>query len=280
MRFISLFETQILGKDHSEPIKDTESILVYHAFNDVADAVMACTYGLSGADTPARGRRYSYEANNNPRGLFVGATLDVCKDFGNSIVEFSVRVRDLEAPVWPNGSYTVQGEMSGRFDSDDDREAARMQARQSALKSGNSAIYNSDRPELAYTLLTGGERQALFTGVLTPNSIRRMWVNLTPKKAGKYSTFEPLSVKDFLAKYGHARMVRSGFDNSEKEVEWVGKYRGNPRGDVTAQIASMAKEYKMSVPELEKALSGLSKRQLLDYFWPHQLKDLPNVVIL
>jgi len=75
----------------------------------MSDSVKAATQGVSGQ---ARAdRRYSYEADNNPQGLFVTLSVDVAKEFTfrGAIMEFTTSVDNLEPAVWPSGGYTVQG---------------------------------------------------------------------------------------------------------------------------------------------------------------------------
>ena len=95
-----LVEVKIIGRGiPKKPLSDSDTIRVYHGAYDLGTVVQALKYGLTG-DIRAD-RRYSYEANNNPRGLFVTPDLDVAKEFGPYIIEFHTRVSDLEAPVWP-----------------------------------------------------------------------------------------------------------------------------------------------------------------------------------
>lgn len=166
--------------EKEEPLKDTETIRVFHGFNDFKDVETVITVGLSGKE---RARRiYSFEAGNNPYGLFVSIDLNAIKRarFAHSgvIIEFSTKVSDLEAPVWVGGrNYFVQGEYTKSFKDLDEREQQRLLNRQRAGESPYDYIAKSDRPELAETIFDNPERQALFVGDLDPNMIKYVWYN-------------------------------------------------------------------------------------------------------
>jgi hypothetical protein len=205
------------GQRMPAPLKDTDVIRVYHGFNVFQDALDACAHGLSGKERAAR--IYSYENNNNPRGLFVTADLKIAKEFASSsdeylaVIEFHAKASDLEAPVWPDGSYTVQGGLEKYFDTSSeethhaDREKARLVAREKAKEFGQkdwaSHIAQSDRPELARLLYQSREQQALFIGDLNPNMIRAVWVS--SKNGRPYhlrgDSFTRMSRADFVAKF-------------------------------------------------------------------------------
>ena len=205
------------GQTMPAPLKDTDVIRVYHGFNKFQDALDACAHGLSGKERA--NRIYSYENNNNPRGLFVTADLKVTKEFVSShdeylaVIEFHAKVSDLEAPVWPDGSYTVQGGLEKYFDMSSeethhaDREKARLAAREKAKEFGQkdwaSYIAQSDRPELARLLYQSREQQALFIGDLNPNMIRAVWVSA--KNGRPYhligDAYTRMSRADFVAKF-------------------------------------------------------------------------------
>lgn len=192
--------------DQQMPLSDYDTIRVYHGVNSHEDLIKIMEVGLSGKERAQR--RYSYEGNNNPRGLFVTIDFDTAKEFGSFIIEFHARVSDLEAPVWPSGRFTGQGQMAHYFDSDDDREAARQVARDKARQDRSSTIRASDRPELATTLFSFGESQALFTGELNPNSIRAVWMKDHPDSVVG----------------GFTRYTNREFRNKLKRGELVGRY--------------------------------------------------------
>lgn len=166
--------------EKEEPLKDTQTIRVFHGFNDFKDVETVITVGLSGKE---RARRiYSFEAGNNPYGLFVSIDLNAIKRAGFAhsgvIIEFSTKVSDLEAPVWVGGrSYFVPGEYTKSFKDLDEREQQKLLNRQRAGESPYDYISKSDRPELAETIFDNPERQALFVGDLDPNMIKYVWYN-------------------------------------------------------------------------------------------------------
>jgi len=196
------------SKDNKIILKDTDTIRVYHGFDSVDDAFDVICYGTSGKILPSR--RYSYESDNNPFGLFITCVFKVAKQFTNKIIiEFAVKVSDLEAPIWPGGGYTVQGQMSQYWNGSsikdrlEDREKARLKTRQEVKNSSRKDIdfiKLSDRPELANILFGSGEYQALFMGDLDPNMIRSIWI-YEGNSAGRYATFTRMSRKEFLKKY-------------------------------------------------------------------------------
>ena len=270
-----LLEVNVHGKDYRHPVKDTETIRVYHGFNRIEDAILACAHGISGK-TYAQ-RIYSYEANNNPKGLFVTTQLKVAKEFGAVVMEFHTKVSDLEAPVWPNGRYTVQGELSADFKDDKDRTAHRLRRREKLKSAPYKEISQSDRPELADTLLAG-ENQALFIGDLNPNSIRGIWLDPAALAGGLRkvnSTFTRVSPKKFL------EMTRS--------AGLTAKERGrNYRDDAKPAHKLFFPREKFSEAEFMKRIRKLyptiPSEQIVDilrtnpdyrdrYFWPNQMAD-------
>lgn len=197
MRIYELLEATVIDKNYDSPITDDMTIRVYHGAHEIETVLTALLHGLTGKTKVPR--RYSYEANNNPAGLFVTPDLKTAKEFGDYILELHVRVRDLEAPVWPGGGYTVQGQMASYFNSDDERENERMVQRDKHKQSKNPNIASSDRPELAVWLLSPAEPQALFKGSLNPNSIRAVWVRSNPNRVD--SAFVRMTTAEFMKKY-------------------------------------------------------------------------------
>ena len=162
-----------------EPLKDDEVIRVFHGFNSFNDVKHIVTYGLSGKEDARR--IYSYEAGNNPFGLFVSIKMEVViRNFAHSgvIIEFSSKIKDLEAPVWVGGrSYFVPGEYTKSFKDLDEREQQRLINRKVNLEHEFEPIKKSDRPELAQTIFENSEKQALYVGNLNPNMIKNVWYN-------------------------------------------------------------------------------------------------------
>ena len=250
-----------------EPLKDSDTIRVYHGFNDLEDLFYTLEMGLSGKERAKR--IYSYEYNNNPKGLFVTISLDVAKEFGKYIAEIHTPVSELEAPVWPSGSYTVQGGMASYFNDESEREASRQKRREEGKKSDKDFIRNSDRPELA-ELLFSGEQQALFTGELNNNSIRAIWVNLTPEKAGRFSTYKRMNPKQFLKEYKNLKLKKKDY------------YRRNynrilkPREKFTPSL--FLNRIKENYPELTDeyildVFQNMGENEMSTYLWPNQIKD-------
>lgn len=186
-----MFEARIINahptKVASElPLNDTETIRVYHGFHSADDALRVAKYGLSGK---IRAKRiYSYEAGNNPNGLFVSISLEKAKYFADSgyIMEFQVKLSNLEAPVWAGGGgFFGTGQYAETFNKPEEREEMRMAHRLRNSTHPKNNIAQSDRPELAQTLLDDSENQALFIGDLNPNMIRAYWVNDTRIKLNR-----------------------------------------------------------------------------------------------
>lgn len=164
----------------TEPsLKDEETIRVFHGFDNFDDVERVLTYGLSGKERAKR--IYSYEAGNNPYGLFVSVKMEVVtRHFAHSgvIFEFSTKVSDLEAPIWVGGrSYFCPGEYTKSFKDLDEREQQRLINRKINLEHELEPIKKSDRPELAETIFDNSERQALYIGNLNPNMIKYVWYN-------------------------------------------------------------------------------------------------------
>lgn len=242
MRVEEVFEATVIGTDHKSPLSDSDTIRVYHGTSDPNFLLTAVTKGLSGG--MRANRRYSYEANNNPKGLFVTPDLKTAKDFGSYIIEFHTRVRDLESPVWPNGTFTGQGQMSGVFGDDADREQERIRQRMNWSESEFEFVRNSSRPEVAAMLLVSGERQALFTGDLNRNSIRAVWVSSDPTRINQpYERLHPRELLKRVKDEGLIDKFGSRVGGVDKESEIFRNINGKlvqPRDDVTFEDLVMA----------------------------------------
>lgn len=235
-----LMEVRIITKYESEPLRDNDTVRLYHGSSDMATIFSALTKGMTGGERAVR--KYSYEANNNPRGLFVTPDLRTAKEFGDYVIEFQCRVKDLEAPVWPGGSFTGQGQLSGIFKDDNDRtQAAMAQRRDIKANSPEEFIRMSDRPDVAYWLLATGERQALFTGDLNANSIRAVWISRDPTRVGQ--TYDRLDPREFLKIFRGDGIPnrfggRSGPDNVKDDelMRTISNRVVDPRDDVTGEM--------------------------------------------
>ncbi|PZR79769.1 MAG: hypothetical protein DI537_40635, partial [Stutzerimonas stutzeri] len=201
--------------DHTtefQPMKSGDRVKVYHGFRDFPHAVELAKHGLSGRVRAAR--VYSYEADNNPYGLFVTISRKVAQEFVGaygvqSIVEFNASLNDLEAPVWPGGSYTVQGQYSQYFG----HGAAGRAARRERTRAANAEIEpeitdkphisGSDNKLLSYMLTNSREHQALFVGHLDPHAITAWWV-----RADYRDEWERISPEEFISRYGDTKLSR------------------------------------------------------------------------
>lgn len=190
--------------DKEQPLSDSQTLRVYHGFNNFDDVENVLKNGLSGKE---RARRiYSFESGNNPYGLFVSVNLNLIirQGFAHSgvIIEFSTKISDLEAPVWVGGrSYFVQGEYTKSFKDLDEREQQRLINRQRAGQSPYDYISKSNRPELAETIFDNPEHQALYVGHLNPNMIKYVWYNeVLHKERRTNGEWVRLTRKEFINK--------------------------------------------------------------------------------
>jgi hypothetical protein len=216
-----LTEVRILKRDvdqETKPLKDSDTIRVYHGFGGYSKhyAFLTAEFGILGNEIA--GRAYSYEMINNPKGLFVSTDAKMVMDnFANSgvVIEFHTKVSNLEAPVWnsANGSWFGQGAEVDGFGAHDEpefyvrRNKRRIQNRRSISSDSSirDVILNSDRPELAYSLMTSGERQALFTSTLNPKQIKAFWVKpyYLTDGADPSRKWERMSVKEFKKRFSN-----------------------------------------------------------------------------
>jgi len=259
--------------------KEHDTLTVYHGFRSFNEAYSVALFGLSGRDNISR--VYSYESNNNPFGLFVSTSLKETETFTSStgpvavIIEFKTLYSDLEAPVWPGGSYTVQGGFASYWDWNnlsDEREQRRLLNREESSKSPDKNIYESDRPELAKSLL-GSEHQALFIGDLNPESIRYFWYR-EPSGDGYFridSPFHRISRDEFIDKfkpkfrkdeYYRSKKYRSAF--SPEDVWDKDKFVNY----ILHTYPSVEDEDQL------KSLLNVGNINLLQYVWPKQESGL------
>ena len=280
-------EIRVINPDNSsianeKPLRDSDTIRVYHGFNDYEDAIMAIKFGFSGKEKAKR--VYSYEANNNPNGLFVTLDFETAKKFtyprgkkGISVIlELSVKVSDLEAPVWPGGSYTVQGQMAQFWkDSKDRYEQGTLKAREKAKTSDIDFISNSDSPEVAATLM-GSEKQALFTGDINSNMIKNIFYGESGKHGISPSRFERISPKEFLNKFESHEPERDAFGNiSNKGYEYAKKKNKlfKPNDDFSIDKLKGVYGYDSG----EELLKDLIKHNELEtYLHPKQINQLKD----
>lgn len=254
-----------------DPIKETDKLRVYHGFNRKDDALAAVKYGLSGA---GRAKRiYSYESVNNPNGLFVTIDFGVAKRFCHSgvILEFDTLVSNLDTPVWAGqDNYFVPGQMTGAFKNDEERTAEQLRKRKKYTEKDPEDYYKSDmgqrvsksdRPELAYSLLGGGELQALFVGNLNPNNIKYVWFH-------HELYYNRRTVGDFV------RMTRSEFlkmvkEDLEKNLSGKSYNNDNPVYNASEKFFKPDEDF-----TIEKLTTILSKKKYdVEAYLKHYGKD-------
>lgn len=276
-----LLEVEVMGKFHNKPLRDDKTIRVYHGFNRIEDAIIACTHGISGK-TDAQ-RIYSYESNNNPKGLFVTPDLKTAKEFGRVVIEIHTKVSDLDSPVWPGGTFTGQGQMSQNFKDDEEREERRLSDREMHRKSDRPEVSKSDRPEVAASL-SGGEPQALYMGDLNANSIRAVWVGseVLGDEYNYKASFIRLSRNDFIK-----RMKEKV---SSKDIQARGRsYRDDaapsiklfsPREEFSEDVfrQRVAKEYKTLPFEQVITILKSNPDYVNKFFWPKQIPEFTKFV--
>lgn len=298
-----LAEAKVLTPDRgSEPIMKGDVIRVYHGFRETEDALLAATQGLSGkvrAD-----RVYSYEADNNPKGLFVSTNLKDAKEFTGAyeelatIMEFHAHEADLEIPAWPTGGYVGQGGMAGTWDHEDPEQARKggqerriQQIMKDAESQGLDWVLQSDRPDLAWFLQMGGENQALFTGDLDPNSVRAFWVRPKDPETGYQmvnSPFQRLSRAQFLKTFSKHHPKGPSWEQPRDNGKGYGfrpekRYRKNravfsPREEFDPKlfVQRVAANNGDTPEEMLKTMKGLATSRgfdsdvISDYIWPRQ----------
>lgn len=267
-------EARVITRTPDKPLSDDDTVRVYHGTPDLETAYKAVTQGLTGDRRVPR--RYSYENNNNPSGLFVTPDLDTAKEFGPYVLEFHTKVSDLEAPVWPGkGSFAVQGEMAPMFGDDDERSAAAQKQLERLSQSDIEHIRNSDSPDVAFWLMNVGERQALFVGDLNRNSIRAIWSSKDPKRVT--SDYERMKPKEFISRLEDGSLktrLNITLDDIQKEVKKSGYFVFEPREKATVDkfLDRMAKQRKFLNKDkilgaLKNAVKTDNKQTLMNMVW-------------
>jgi hypothetical protein len=256
------------------PLKKGDTVRVFHGFREPQDAMRVAKNGLSGAARVPR--VYSYEADNNPKGLFVSVNIQVAKNFVGAygvrtIVEFNAHVEDLDTPVWPNGSYTVQGQMASYFGHGHEGARNRREAQRNARQDSRMAvshIRDSDDPALAMSIMSSTEMQALFVGHLDPHEVTCFWVE------GERDQWEPYSVSEYIAKFGeqmgeekrdwHRLFTANENFDGDKFLEGIKRYGGQ---DVETALENLWFE-SVNAPQKERARRFL--RNFESFLWPKQ----------
>lgn len=218
------------------PLHPNDSITLYHGFRSHSDAVQAARTGLSGAEKADR--VYSYEYDNNPKGLFVTLSPQVAKNFGRTVMQFVTKVSELDLPVWPSGQYTVQGGMAEYFGRGPEgrrkRRDAQRREREKQFDWAGPAVADSHDPAMALRLFCSGEYQALYVGHLNPADIICFLVDegggwtkrsveeiaqdhLDSKKEKIFSPNEPFDAEKMLA----GIRQYAGREDIEDSMEWM-----------------------------------------------------------
>jgi hypothetical protein len=269
-----LEEAQVFNPNiRPAPLKDSDTITVYHGFYGSDDALQAMRFGLSGQEIARR--LYSYESGNNPKGLFVTAMFRIAEKFARSgiIIEFAAKVSDLESPVWKGGRFFVPGEYTKNFRDDEERELERQAQRDYAAKSTEDFISQSDRPELSAMLYDSGERQALFIGNLDPNQIKRVWVHenrlFNRRTDGHYVK---MSSGEFVRKYSDRILKKNKQDHYSKE-KWF-----KPNEDFSWD--RIAEIYGERIEDIEKTKIDILKwpRFVYPMLFPKQRRQLDAMI--
>jgi len=279
-----------------DPVKKGDTFTVYHGFRELKQAVHAAKNGISGKDRSAR--VYSYEADNNPSGLFVTLDFKVAMDFVGAyadkvIVEIVADYNDLESPVWPGGGYTVQGQMSQSFGGDERENKRRRQARRKEAEQEtqdqldkeydgddnnhqySNHIRNSDQKYLADLLTNSREYQALYKGDVSPGDIAAFWVRKDDGKDPRYdddrSKWTRISSEELVNNYTNIET-----DNNYRVLQANEPFDG-PKW-VREMIANNGKYVETALPGMWKKVINTEqqqrKRMFLEYFgqylWPKQ----------
>lgn len=207
---------------YQDPIKNEETLRVFHGCDNLSDALIFAKYGTSGKERHAR--KYSYEMGMNPAGIFVTTDFKIAAEkfsyghVANVVIEFSAKVTDLDTPVWNNsGSYFGQGSNPQPFRDRNERETQKQSYNDEASKSDETRISQSDNKALAQMIFANNEHQALYSGDLNPNMIKRFWVK---NKETKYRWIK-LNRAEFLKKFSEEEIsdnVNDSHNNPEYKL--------------------------------------------------------------
>ena len=269
--------------EKESPFKESDVITVYHGFRDADDAYITTLYGLSGKDKV--GRAYSYESNNNPFGLFVTTNFNTAKEFASRgyIIEFDVQYRNLESPVWPSGSYTIQGESSQSWDwnnLDNQREEGRLKQREKALQNEFEAIRKSDRPELAESLMTPREYQALFVGHLPPNKISAVYTPILQEDGipRVNDSWEKLSVQEFHDRFKERiQSIESGKTKLSDRNRNIKNRLFGPNENFNPQAIAdkfFGSDFDQMIKQFKMFGKNQTKHIVENLLWPKQVPEM------
>jgi hypothetical protein len=216
----SLLEAKTLTTSTIEKLKHSDEVIVYHG--TTAPIVIF----LSGLDTNRPLRRLYPSGPKMIKarhaGLFVTKDLATAKRFGDKIVEFKTKARNLHGPSW-GGEIRNDLEKSGGYES--------------TLTLADEMFPDSFRPLLSYMLMSG-EPQALHLGLIRPKDILRVYVDgewRKPSDAGLDLSSPDLSIDDYLGIRGlSADKLSSAISRGYKDVSELERFlRGGDSGTLT-----------------------------------------------
>lgn len=273
------------GETEFKPLKAGDTVRVFHGFRDRPHAIEACAYGLSGRQRAQR--VYSYESDNNPYGLFVTLNFKTAAEFGGTIIEFVCRSEELEAPVWPGGGYTVQGQMAQYFGHGAKGRAARNQRRKAARAEVEQDFARRPDPEnwkhvtgsddllTANMLLNSHEYQALFIGDLNPKRIVAVY---TRDRDTYNSPYTKLTTEQFLSANPAKKEWGSSVDkifqpdepfDGEKFIGGINaRYGGAMRKDMEQTLKNIWSSVYASKRRTQTFVQDFG-----NFMWPNQYRD-------
>lgn len=286
---------------NQEPIKDNDKIRVFHGCS-LKTAVDWALHGTSGMERHPR--TYSYENGMNPLGIFVTTDFETAKSFGYDnecmcVVEFTVYGKDLETPVWNNSdSYFGQGTNPMPFNDKEERNAQKQKYNDDALNIKDYEYWNykekkmstlsydhvrkSDKPAMANNLFNNSEHQALFMGDLNPNMIKRIWINEKDKESGYINStksYVPMSVKNFLKKYGEHEFYQDGYADRKNKVTTDKLYKPNEDFKGWQDFCQRDRYFRKYTKEAEQFIKTIEhsndnfKITVCQFFFPKQIKQ-------
>ena len=264
--------------DVTEPLKKGDTVRVFHGFDSTIEAIEAARHGLSGKLRAKR--KYSYESNTNPKGLFVTVNKKTAQEFAGTgcVIEFIAKYEELSAPVWPEGSYGIQGQYMQTFKSKIDRiKTKKIREKEVSQGETSDVIKNSDNPYLAKILFASTEYQSLFVGDLNPERIISFY---------EYdNNWQKSTLKEFLNKHKDVDLEsdenykekNSYFKHEEKVFKPEEEFNGKKF------IDELKKMFRQSDMKIKETLQGrwniISKSKNIKdefihtfhyYLWPKQ----------
>lgn len=272
------------------PLKAGDTITVYHGYNDYNNAILTAKYGISGAEKA--NRVYSYEFDNNPKGLFVTPSFKVASQFVSGykiavIMEFTASLSELEAPAWPTGGWVGYGGYSQNWGLGAPGRAARRKAQKELSTKHRDDPQNpesvrlSDDPYLANIVLSIGESQALFIGHLNPKRITAMHVKEYDSQRVSTTDWVSMTPDDFIKTYGQLLDTKKDRNQSYKMFK--------PDDNFEPEIFINKLNSEMRIKDSYETLIRIAKHIFTDkhkmsqfqqylgnYLWPKQIPTAFN----